>query len=562
MKLVKNSFLLSLLMIFLLFPVHTLADSEQYDQDFDYVALGDSLAAGYLNEPDEDGNRRIGNGYPVYIQDGIENQYGYDVNLINAGVGGFTTEDVYIQLSNNTNGIMGAIADADLITIGAGANDVLQKVDIENVGPEAIEEATSAINQINSNMEKIFDEIANINPDAPIFVLGYYNALPYLEEKQSLIVPMIDAMNQTLKEVAQSNDAIFIPTFEAFEGKHETYLPNPNDIHPNEAGYEVIADKFLEEIVPAIDAVKPIISINGDESMKLAAGVKYEELGASAEDNIDGDLSKQIKVSGEVNTNEPGEYPVTYTVTDTAGNTATVTRLVTVVKPEQITVTPSEKTEVSPGVTVMIKGTETTLTVPSDIPWGTTLEVYDASDSEKVTGAEGLALAGDVYNFKLTFPSEGKGTSGSYALQMGYDADKFDADQVAIYHFQPDSGEWKKQNGTVDEKSETITLKSSRLLTYGVFVKASEDNNQNDSVENTGQKDDESGQNRDCKCDEEDTAVTYNDRGETKESTYDPLVKGGELPETVTNNPLMILIGSLTALIGGILIAFRGKHAS
>src|SRR5699024_7718176 len=128
----------------------------------------------------------------------------------------------------------------------------------------------------------------------------------------------VGMMNDTIQASTENGGAIYIPTFASFEGNYETYLPNPENIHPNEVGHQVIADEFLDVIIPIkpLDRVKPEIKLLGDNPLKLVMGEKYEDPGSEAEDNIDGDLSEQIGISGEVNTNKPGEYTVTYTVTD------------------------------------------------------------------------------------------------------------------------------------------------------------------------------------------------------------------------------------------------------
>ncbi|MFT5500056.1 MAG: hypothetical protein ACI88G_000182 [Woeseiaceae bacterium] len=78
------------------------------------------------------------------------------------------------------------------------------------------------------------------------------------------------------------------------------------------------------------DRVAPLISLNGDASMQLAAGQEYVEMGATASDDIDGDLSDQVTISGSVNTSVVGTYSLTYTAIDRATNNASVQRSVQV----------------------------------------------------------------------------------------------------------------------------------------------------------------------------------------------------------------------------------------
>jgi len=81
------------------------------------------------------------------------------------------------------------------------------------------------------------------------------------------------------------------------------------------------------------DTEAPVITLNGPASLDLNVGEVYTEQGATATDNIDGDLTSSIVVGGDVvNTSVPGVYVVTYNVSDAAGNAATeVTRTVTVI---------------------------------------------------------------------------------------------------------------------------------------------------------------------------------------------------------------------------------------
>ncbi len=78
------------------------------------------------------------------------------------------------------------------------------------------------------------------------------------------------------------------------------------------------------------DKVAPVLTINGQKELEIKAGGSYLELGASAIDNIDGDLSDSITISGTVNANQPGVYVLTYAVNDNDGNDVNAIRTITV----------------------------------------------------------------------------------------------------------------------------------------------------------------------------------------------------------------------------------------
>ncbi len=67
----------------------------------------------------------------------------------------------------------------------------------------------------------------------------------------------------------------------------------------------------------------PVITLIGDEIINLELGDTYTELGATAIDNSDGDLSTSIIIAGDlINTNSVGTYIVTYDVSDSDNNSA------------------------------------------------------------------------------------------------------------------------------------------------------------------------------------------------------------------------------------------------
>ncbi len=84
--------------------------------------------------------------------------------------------------------------------------------------------------------------------------------------------------------------------------------------------------------LPVKDTIAPILSLNGNAFVELTQDNAYEELGATAIDNIDGDISHKVQITGVVNVQEVGVYNLTYTVSDQAGNSATpVTRTIEIV---------------------------------------------------------------------------------------------------------------------------------------------------------------------------------------------------------------------------------------
>ena len=80
------------------------------------------------------------------------------------------------------------------------------------------------------------------------------------------------------------------------------------------------------------DTIAPVITLNGASTINLNVGDSYTDQGATASDNIDGDLTSSIVTTGSVNTALAGTYSINYNVSDAAGNAATqVTRTVNVI---------------------------------------------------------------------------------------------------------------------------------------------------------------------------------------------------------------------------------------
>ena len=89
---------------------------------------------------------------------------------------------------------------------------------------------------------------------------------------------------------------------------------------------------------PAPDTTKPVITLLGIATVNLTVGDSYTDAGATASDNVDGNITTHIITVNPVNTSVVGTYTVTYNVSDLAGNPATqVTRTVNVNSTQDIT---------------------------------------------------------------------------------------------------------------------------------------------------------------------------------------------------------------------------------
>jgi hypothetical protein len=74
----------------------------------------------------------------------------------------------------------------------------------------------------------------------------------------------------------------------------------------------------------------PTLQLIDGATIQVPSGAPFVDPGATAIDDIDGDLTSQIVVSGRINTNVLGTQSLTYSVTDRAGNKATAVRTVQV----------------------------------------------------------------------------------------------------------------------------------------------------------------------------------------------------------------------------------------
>ncbi|MFL2495056.1 MAG: immunoglobulin-like domain-containing protein [Porticoccaceae bacterium] len=82
------------------------------------------------------------------------------------------------------------------------------------------------------------------------------------------------------------------------------------------------------------DVTIPVITLLGDASISLELGTAYTDAGATAVDNIDGDISASITAVSTVDINTEGTYSVTYSVSDASGNAAAEVSRTVIITPD------------------------------------------------------------------------------------------------------------------------------------------------------------------------------------------------------------------------------------
>ena len=83
------------------------------------------------------------------------------------------------------------------------------------------------------------------------------------------------------------------------------------------------------KIIVSRNKIKPVIK--GVSDITIALGSSFDPYsGISVYDDLDGNLTSKIKIKGQVDTLKKGEYTLTYSATDSSGNTAVKKRKVSV----------------------------------------------------------------------------------------------------------------------------------------------------------------------------------------------------------------------------------------
>ena len=115
---------------------------------------------------------------------------------------------------------------------------------------------------------------------------------------------------------------------------------------------ESLASTGVSETALQNDTVKPRLKIKSSESsVRINQGDEYHLMsGVTGSDNVDGDITSKIQVDkGGYDPAIPGEYMITYTLSDSSGNEADPVKRTIVVKDTTIFTAPPVYTDAIEG---------------------------------------------------------------------------------------------------------------------------------------------------------------------------------------------------------------------
>jgi lysophospholipase L1-like esterase len=231
-----------------------------------YLALGDSLSEGIGASDSEETS------FVALVHEAL----GGDVELMNLGVAGDTSEDLIDrQLDRAIEEITTRNSDTDLannvtvVTLEIGGNDLLEiffdlvlpgtcpNVEDGLNNPECVQQVRETLDTYGPNLNEILTRLREADPDVPIFLLTLYNpfsgGVAMLDELVELALegrpdtPFPEGLHDIVREQAETHDAHLVEVNPHFEGKAREYIAR-DLIHPNDAGYRVMADAVLAEI--------------------------------------------------------------------------------------------------------------------------------------------------------------------------------------------------------------------------------------------------------------------------------------------------------------------------
>ncbi len=160
--------------------------------------------------------------------------------------------------------------------------------------------------------------------------------------KLKKVVEVIDDIKPTLNITGDFNNVCpngkinytLYNALDNYDGDITKKIEQNIDLKNKKVIYKV-SDSSLNSIEKDVeisinDKDKPKITLNGNKTLYITIGGAFKEPGYIAQDNCDGDITKKVIVTNNIDLNKAGTYTITYKVSDSASNDITITREVKV----------------------------------------------------------------------------------------------------------------------------------------------------------------------------------------------------------------------------------------
>jgi lysophospholipase L1-like esterase len=198
---------------------------------WDYVALGDSLAAGV-------GARR---GYVPRYAEHLQSETGARLRVINLGVSGQTSTQLLRSIRNDPE-MRKALGGAEVVTLNIGLNDLGQARSSYESGicGGSQNEAClgEVVDRVARNWDAIVNEILSLRSTENTIIRTV--GLGYTPRAEGVFGAYLGRVTRHIASATDEGDIPYVEVRLGDEGMSE------DGLHPNDKGYRVIADRLRD----------------------------------------------------------------------------------------------------------------------------------------------------------------------------------------------------------------------------------------------------------------------------------------------------------------------------
>ncbi|WHX98967.1 SGNH/GDSL hydrolase family protein [Neobacillus sp. DY30] len=223
------------------------------------ISAGDSLTEGV-------GDSTKTGGYLPYLRTLLEEEKGIkEVDFYNFGVKGNRSPQLLKRLQ--TDEMKDTLGSADLVILTIGGNDIM-KVVRDNISNLQLSVFNKEREVYIHNLNEIMNTIIRVNPEAYIVLVGVYNPFSQWFSDIKEFDQIVSDWNKASQSVVSNySNAYFVGIEDLFINPTESLL-HTDKFHPNDKGYELIADRLNETIEERTlpDLVKKAYMVSKEEN--------------------------------------------------------------------------------------------------------------------------------------------------------------------------------------------------------------------------------------------------------------------------------------------------------